>query len=239
MPAAAIPLISAGIGAAGSLGSAAGGKKAQKQANQLAGQQLGLEKSMFGTAASNATPASNFWQSLLHGGQAAVQATGPIASQIGQAAQGARNSIAATMPRGGEANLATAQTFNDASNNIARLYAGMQPTAAGALGQLAGQFLGAGTGLGFPASMTGLGASQMGLQNAQAGAQGFGSLLYNGLTGLMNQGGGGLFSNFGSAPWVQGSIGGPSAVGPVPVNPFPTGIVPGAPMTPFPASLLG
>src|SRR5215469_7253321 len=172
MPAAAIPLISAGIGAAGSLGSAAGGKKAQKQANQLAGQQLGLEKSMFGQGQSLLAPASNFWQSLLHGGQAAVQATGPIASQIGQAAQGARNSIQAMTPRGGEQNLAVANTFNDASNNIARLYAGMQPTAAGALGQLGGQFLGAGQALGFPATMGGLGAAQMGLSSAQQGAQG-------------------------------------------------------------------
>src|SRR5215469_13770720 len=183
------PIALAGIGAAGALGSSAGGKKAQKNAQNLASTQLGLEQSMFGKGTSLLAPASNYWQSLLHGGQAAVQAAGPIASQIGQAAQGARNSIAATMPRGGEANLATAQTFNDASNNIARLYAGMQPTAAGALGQLGGQFLGAGQALGFPATMSGLGAAQMGVQNAASGAQGFGGLLYNSLNKLQRGGG--------------------------------------------------
>jgi len=188
MPAAVIP---AAIGAAGSIGSSAGGKKAQNKANQLASQQLGLEKGLIGQGTGLLAPASNYWQNLLKGGQAAVQATGPIASQIGQAAQGARNSIMATTPRGGEQNLAVAQSYNDAANNIARLYAGMQPTAAGALGQLGGAVLGAGQGLAFPAMMGGLGASQMGMQNAAAGAQGFGGLLYNSLNKLQNRGGGG------------------------------------------------
>ena len=203
MPAAAIPIIGAVAGGVGSGLSASGGKKAQNQANQLAGQQLGLEKSMFGQGASILAPASNYWQSLLHGGQAAVQAAGPIASQIGQAAQGARNSIQATMPRGGEQNLALAQSFNDASNNIARLYAGMQPTAAGALGQLGGQFLGAGQALGFPATMSGLGAAQMGVQNAASGAQGFGGLLYNSLNKLQ-RGGGNPFSGMSGAEFAGG-----------------------------------
>ena len=201
MPTAAI---GAGIGGVGSALSGAGGKKAQNQANKLASQQLGLEQGMFNKAGSLMQPASDFWGSLLRGGQAAVQATGPIASQIGQAAQGARNSILATTPRGGEQNLALANTFNDASNNIARLYAGMQPAAAGALGQLGGAYLGAGQSLGFPASMSGLGASQMGMQNAAAGAQGFGSLLYNSLNKLRG-GGGGASSNY-PAPVFGGGV---------------------------------
>lgn len=175
------PAAAIGIGALGSGLSASGGKKAQNQANKLASAQLGLEQGMFNKAGGLMLPASDFWGNLLKGGQAAVQATGPIASQIGQAAQGARNSIMATTPRGGEQNLAMAQSFNDASNNIARLYAGMQPAAAGALGQLGGAYLGAGQSLGFPATMGGLGAAQMGMQNAQAGGAGFGSLLYNAL----------------------------------------------------------
>lgn len=172
----------AGIGALGTGGSMAGGKKAQNKANDLASQQLGLETSLINN---NAGPASNYWNSLLRGGQAAVQATGPIASQIGQAAQGARNSILATTPRGGEQNLAMANSFNDASNNVARLYAGMQPMAAQGLGQLAGL----GTSLAFPATMGGLGAAQMGQQGAMAGGAGFGSLLYNAL----RKGNGGSF----------------------------------------------
>lgn len=187
MPAAALGPIAKGVGAAGLGSSMAGGKKAQNNANSLASQQLGLEKSMFGTGSGLLGGASNFWNSLLKGGQAAVQATGPIAGQIGQAAQGARNSIAATTPRGGEANLATQQSFNTAAQQIGQLYAGMQPAAAGALGQLGSAYLGAGQSLGFPATMSGLGAAQMGNQSAMMGGAGFGSLLYN---ALRKQGGG-------------------------------------------------
>ena len=188
--------VGAGLGALGMGGSMAGGKKAQNQANKLASTQLGLEQGMFNKAGSLMAPAGDFWSNLLKGGQAAVQATGPIASQIGQAAQGARNSIMATIPRGGEQNLALANTFNDASNNVARLYAGMQPAAAGALGQLGGAYLGAGQSLGFPATMGGLGSAQMGQQGAMAGGAGFGSLLYNAMNKMRNGGGGGSFSPF-------------------------------------------
>ena len=188
MPAAAI---GAGIGGAGQIASGVGGKKAQNKANQLAQQQLGLEQGMFNKGSGLLQPASDYWNALMHGGQAAVQATGPIASQIGQAAQGARNSISAMTPRGGEQNLAMAQNYNQTSNDISRLYAGMQPMAAQNLGQLGGLYMGAGQGLAFPASMTELGASQMGMQNAQGGAQGFGSLLYNSLNKLRGAGGSG------------------------------------------------
>src|SRR5690348_2539794 len=109
MPAAAI---GAGIGGLGPGLSSAGGQKAQGSANKLAQVQLGLEQGMFDRANPLLGTASSFWNSLMHGGQAAVQATGPIASQIGQAAQGARQSILATTPRGGEQNLALANTYN-------------------------------------------------------------------------------------------------------------------------------
>src|SRR6266700_287809 len=113
MPAAAVPLITGGIGAAGSIGSSAGGKKAQNSANKLAQSQLQLQQNQFGLAKQQVGlgnqalgPASNYWQSLLKGGQAAVQATGPYASLIGQQGQGTRNAIMAGTPRGGEQNLA-------------------------------------------------------------------------------------------------------------------------------------
>lgn len=239
MPAAALPAIGMAVGGAGKGASAASGKKAQNAANNLASSELGLQKSMFGQGSSLLGNASNYYNALLHGGQAAVQATGPIASQIGQAAQGARNSIQATMPRGGEQNLALAQSYNDASNNIARLYAGMQPAAAQGLGGLGSTYFGAGSSLGFPASMSGLGAAQMGMQNAQGGAQGFGSLLYNSMNKLQNgKGQGG--ATFGSAPWVQGgSIYGPSAapVGPPPIIPGITG--PGGGPSQIPGAIFG
>lgn len=196
MPAAAI---GAGVGALGSGLSAAGGKKASSAANKLAQQQLALQQAQFGLTKQqyglgNAAlgPASNYWQALLKGGQAAVQATGPYASQISQAGQGARNSIQAFTPRGGEQNLALAQNYNDVSNNIARLYAGMQPLAAQGLTQVGGAYLGSGSAvnpMASPYAASSLYQSQM--ANAAQGAQGFGSLLYNSLNKLQSGGGGG------------------------------------------------
>src|SRR5690348_1532400 len=140
MPAAALA-IPAAIGAGGSIASGVGGKKAQNKANQLAQQQLGLEQSMFAKGGSILAPASNYWNSLLKGGQAAVQATGPYASLIGQQGEGTRQAITAQTARGGEQNLALAQNSMNTGNNIARLYAGMQPAAAQGLGSLGGLYL--------------------------------------------------------------------------------------------------
>ena len=186
MPAATvIPAIGAGIGGAGSIASGAGGKKAQKAANKLAQQELGLQTGQINKGNAALGGASDYWNALLHGGQAAVQATGPYASLIGQAGQGARNSIAATTPRGGEQNLAMAQTYNDTSNNVARLYAGMQPLAAQGLMGTAGEYFGSAPN----PTGAGLGAAGIGMQNAQAGVSGFGSLLYHSLSKLRGGGG--------------------------------------------------
>ena len=189
MPAAvAIPAI---ISAAGSAASAHAGKKAGNAANQAAQQQLKLQQESFGLAKNQLGPASDYWQALLKGGQAAVQATGPIASQIGQGAQGARTAIQALTPRGGEQNLALAQNYNTASNNIARLYAGMQPLAAQGLTQIGGAYLGGAQ----PSPGAGLASYISQQQMANQGASGFGSLLYNTLnkaggTGAAGGGGG-------------------------------------------------
>lgn len=187
MPAAIIP---AAIGAAGSIGSSASGKKAQNKANNLAQTQLGLEQGMFDKANPLLGQASDYWSALMKGGQAATQATGPYASLIGQQGEGTRRSIMAQSPRGGEQNLALAQNSMQTGNNIARLYAGMQPAAAQGLQGIGNAYLGAGQGMAFPASMTGLGASQMGMQNAQGGAAGYGSMLYSAMNKL-RQGRGG------------------------------------------------
>jgi hypothetical protein len=184
MPAALIPAIGAIAGAGGSAASAAGGKKASNRANDLAQQQLGLQKQQTGLGNAVLGNASNYWNALLHGGQAAVQATGPIASQIGQAAQGTANSIRAFSPRGGEQNLALAQNQMQTGNNIARLYAGMQPMAAGALQGIGGAYLGS---AGTPSPYAAASVYQQQLANAQQGASGFGSLLYNSLNKLQNR----------------------------------------------------
>lgn len=201
MPAAALPWIGAGVGGAGAIGSSAGGKKAANKANALAQQQLQLQSGQFAKGNKVLGTASDYWSNLLHGGQAAVQATGPYASLIGQAAQGARNSIMATTPRGGEQNLAIAQNYNQASNDIARLYAGMQPLAAQNLASIGGEYLGS---AGAPSPYAAAGVYQQQLANAQAGAGGFGSLLYNSLNKL--RGGGSSAANpFASSPLLGAS----------------------------------
>lgn len=186
------PAVGAVTGGAGMIGSGVSGKKAQKAANRLAQQQLGLQQEQFGltkqqVGLGNAAlgPSTNYWNALLRGGQAAVQATGPYASQIGQVGQGARTAIAATTPRGGEANLATAQSYNQTANDIARLYAGMQPLAAQGLAQNAGAYFGSGASLNPPANVgAAYGAYEGAANRAAQGAGGFGSLLYNALNKL-------------------------------------------------------
>lgn len=189
MPAAvAVPaaLSAAGIGAG-----AAGGKKAQNAANQQLGlqkQQFGLTQQQVGLGNKALGGATNYWQALLNGsGNAAQQATGPYASLIGQNAQGARTAIQALTPRGGEQNLALAQNYNTASNNIARLYAGMQPLAAQNLQGIGQAYMGSAAGFN-PTANTGGAMNIYGQEMAggqQAGA-GFGQLLYN---ALQNRGG--------------------------------------------------
>jgi hypothetical protein len=197
MPAAALPIIGAGVGAGGSIASGASGKKAQNKANQIAQSQLNLQQQQFGltkqqTNLGNAAmaPASNFWQSLLSGNRnAATQATGPYAAMQGEAAQGARNAIQASTPRGGEQNLAIAQNYNDLSNNVARLYAGMQPLAAQNLQGLGSAYLGSGASFN-PGANIGAAAQNYltQQQNAQQAGSGFGSILYNAMN-KMRQGG--------------------------------------------------
>ena len=196
--AAAAPIIGGTIGAGGSIASGIGGKKAQNKANQLAQSQLQLQKNQFGLtkqqygAGNQAVqPATNFWTDLLKGGQAAQQATGPYASLIGQAAQGARQNILGSTPRGGEQNLALAQNTNQASNNIARLYAGMQPTAASNLSQIAGEYFGSGSAVN-PGANVGAAAQNYLSQQQQAheSAGNFGGLLYQAVNKLGNKSGG-------------------------------------------------
>src|ERR1039458_7637581 len=116
MPASAIPGVEMGLGGTGAVSSAAGGKSSGKAAQSLAKQQQQLQQQQFGMAkqqvglGNNALNVSTDWyKQLMQGGQAAVQATGPYASLLGQTAQGNRQAIQATTARGGEQNLALAQ----------------------------------------------------------------------------------------------------------------------------------
>ena len=187
MPVAALPAIGMALGAAGSGASAAGGKKASNAANDLARSQLNLQQNQFDIAKQLFTssqtawqPAANYWNALLKGGQAAVQATGPVAQQIGQAYQGARTSIAANTPRGGEQNLALATSRAQQAGQIGNLYAGTQPLAASSLGQLAGINLGGASAFNPSANIGGAYQNYIAQQQSQQQAgQGFGGLLYN------------------------------------------------------------
>src|SRR5229473_227898 len=204
MPAAAIPIIGAIAGAGGSAASAAGGKKSQNKGNQLAQQQLQLQQNQFGltkqqTGLGNAalSPATQYFQSLLQGGQAARLATSPMAQLIGQTGQGAQRAIQAGTPRGGEQNLALAQNRIGTAGQISNLYTGVQPMAAQGLAGIGGQYLGSGAGLN-PNANIGAAQGQYGLSQglaSQAGG-GFGNLLYNSLKKLgpsaASGGGGGL-----------------------------------------------
>lgn len=140
MPAAvaAIPAI-AGAGA-----SAAGGKKGNSAAKDAANRQFQMQQSLFNTGLSAWQPAADYFKSLLSGDPTQIAAAvGPTSDILkGQAASQSRQ-LAATMPAGGEANSAQAQNAQGSYNNLARLYAGVQPAAASALGQLASAPMGA------------------------------------------------------------------------------------------------
>ena len=164
------------------MGQSGGGKKG------LAQQQEGLQNSQFGLAQQqlglgNAAlgPSTQYWQNLLKGGQAAVQATGPYASLLGQGASGTTQAIQASTPRGGEQNLAIAQNYNQLGNNVSRLYAGMQPAAAQGLAQNAGAYLGSSSAFNPQASpYAALGALAGSNQSKGQAGQGLGQLAYKG-----------------------------------------------------------
>ncbi len=191
--------IAKGVGSAvGAGASAAGGKKAKNKGDALAQQQLQLQQKQFGlgkqqVGLGNAalSPASQYFQSLLQGGQAARVAVSPMSQLIGQAGQGAQNSILAGTPRGGEQNLALAQNRLNTSGQIANLYTGVQPMAAQGLAGIGGEYLGSGAGL-MPSANVGAAQGQYGLsqQLASQGGAGFGANLYNSINKLRGGGGG-------------------------------------------------
>lgn len=166
----------------GGSGGGSGGKKG------LAQQQEGLQSSQFGLAQqqlskANAAlaPSTNYWNALMNGGQAAVQATGPYASLLGQSASGTTQAIQASTPRGGEQNLAIAQNYNQLGNNVSRLYAGMQPAAAQGLAQNASALMGSASAFNPQASPYAAEAALGGSNQLKgASAQGLGSLAYKG-----------------------------------------------------------
>jgi hypothetical protein len=129
---------------AGTAASAAGGKKGNSQAKDAANRQFQMQQSLFNTGLSAFTPAADYFKSLLSGDPTKIaEAVGPTSDILKQQAQSQSRQLAATMPAGGEANAAQAANAQGSYNNLARLYAGVQPGAATALGQLSAAPLGA------------------------------------------------------------------------------------------------
>lgn len=148
MPPAVLAVAPAVLGAAGSVAGAAGGKKgggaANKLAQQTADRQFQMQQQLFSTGLSAWQPASDYFKKLLSGDPTqTAQAVGPTSDLLKGQAQAQSRQAAATMPSGGEANAAQSAIAQGSSNDLARLYAGVQPGAATALGQLAGMPLGA------------------------------------------------------------------------------------------------
>jgi hypothetical protein len=209
MPQAALaPIIGVTGALAGGAGSAMGGKKG----NDAAKEQLGLQKSVLNlgkdlTATGMNTawkPAANYWSTLLSGNPTAVQeAIGPISEQMRTQSQAGINNLASSMPAGGERSLAVAQAQNQQYGNLARLYAGVQPQAAQALGQLSTIPMQTGAGImgqGAPQVGAGLYAQQMAQNSAAQGMAGAGNLLYQSVNKARNgkNSGGGSGSGYGA-----------------------------------------
>lgn len=213
----AIPAI-AGAGA-----QASGGKKGRNDAKDAANRQFALQQQVlqFGQGLANQgmgawNPAADYWKALLSGDpNKTAQAVGPTSDAIRQQSAAQAAQLAATSPQGGEANAAQAANATQTSNNMARLYAGVQPTAANALGQLSGIPLGAGIsamGQGAPNVGSGLkfnthAADQSSQQKGSLG-QGVGVLL-----GSRTAGKGGSNGGKGGGKSNQGPTGGGGGTG--------------------------
>jgi hypothetical protein len=206
MPAAIIPAIGSIVGG---VGSAVGSGKSGKHAGDQAAKQLALQQGQlnFGKGLAQAgmgawQPAANYWSTLLGGDKTAIQgAVGPSADLVRGSMNAAQRTIGNILPAGGERNLALAQNNQQGYSQLARLYAGVQPIAAGQLGQLSQIPLQAGVGTmgqGAPQVAAGLQAQQGAKGQAMQGAQGAGSLIYQGMNKLGNRNSGGSGKGSGS-----------------------------------------
>lgn len=183
MPGAAAP-IAKGIT---SLGAArAGGKKGRgggdvNRQRSLQEQQMALSGRAFEMGAEPFEAATDYYSRLLEGGQTARLAVEPALTEIDFAAEASRRGIEAQLPRGGERNLALAQSRVAQAGTRGKAYTGRQGEAAQALGALSGIPFGVapafgGTAGGVGQSLLSYGLSQQKL--AAEGAGGIGRSLY-------------------------------------------------------------
>lgn len=140
MPPAVAAVAPAVIGAGAS---ASSGKKGNNAAKDAANRQFAMQQQLLSTGLSAFNPAADYFKKLLSGDPTQIAAAvGPTSDILKGQAQSQSRQLAATMPAGGEANAAQAANSQNSYNSLARLYAGVQPGAATALGQLASAPLG-------------------------------------------------------------------------------------------------
>lgn len=136
------------------------GKKAQDSAGQLspmeqaslqgvtnsANQMSAQGKMLTGAGMPGVTGAMNYYQTLLSGNRGAMaQATAGPRASITDQFRGAGRSLERSGVRGGVKDLLKGEMARDQAGQTARLTTGMQPAAAGALGQLGSNLVGEGT----------------------------------------------------------------------------------------------
>lgn len=193
MPGAALP-IAKGVGTAAA-GTQAGkkGRGDVRRQRELQEQQAALSGRAFELGAGPFQEATDYYSRLLQGGQTARLAVEPALAEIDFAAEASRRGIEAQLPRGGERNLALAQSRVAQAGTRGKAYTGRQGEAAQALGALSGIPFGVAPSFGGTAAGAGGSLLQYGLsqqQLAAQGASGAGRSIYQ-LSQKKNQGGGG------------------------------------------------
>lgn len=133
---------------------------------------------------------TDYWTSILKGGPQAQAAVAPYAANITANAATTTQAIQNNMSAGGEKELALSRVPSQTAGQVASLYAGMQPTAASALGNLALGTAGAGTGSGGVSANAGAANEQLAGQQAQAKAQ-----MVSGIAQGVGTAAGGYFGN--------------------------------------------
>ena len=138
--------------------------------------------------------AAGYYQRLMGSRQAAQAATAPAAANISEAYKGAGAGVDRSFLQGGQRDQAIADLNRDKTSQIARLYAGVQPSAAAALGSLGTSAVGGANNV--YGSIMGQGLDQrkfaegVDTQNGQASGNILYSILKGGFNAWNNRSGG-------------------------------------------------
>ena len=183
MPAAiAIPLIASAVTAGGTIAASKIASNAANnatdatnrsvQASQGYAQQLGQSgQNLLHTGLPMFQQGAGYFGALLNSRNAAQAATAPAAANISDAFAGAQTGVQRSFLQGGQRDQALADLNRDRANQIARLYAGVQPAAASALMQGGSTAIGQGNQALGSAGGVSTGAGGLGLQQGAFQAQ--------------------------------------------------------------------